>query len=102
MKTPEEIKEILDKMQFFGGQRAGRELWMDKPKDIQDADIESFNKDINNIRSYIQQLKRERDAAIEHLKYYNCRTCVRGKLMRMASECCDCKNASRWEWRGVK
>lgn len=50
------IMEILDKLQFFGGQRAGRELWADKPTDVQDADIDSFNENIDAIRYYIQQL----------------------------------------------
>ena len=60
MKTPEEIKkgmECLDKMQFFMGQRAGRELWADKPHEIQEKDIESFNRDIETVRSLIQQLE---------------------------------------------
>lgn len=30
--------EILDRLQFFG-QRAGRELWNDKPRNVQDEDI---------------------------------------------------------------
>lgn len=51
------IMEILDKMQFFGGQRAGRELWADKPTDVQDADIDSFNENIEAIRDYIHQLE---------------------------------------------
>ena len=51
------IMEILDKLQFFGGQRAGRELWADKPTDVQDADIESFNENIESIREYIKQLE---------------------------------------------
>ena len=45
--------EILDKMQFFGGQRAGRELWADKPKEVQDADLEAFNRDIVFLRKVI-------------------------------------------------
>ena len=52
--------------------------------------------------AYIEQLERERDAAVEQLKYFNCRTCVHSNLMHIASECCGCKNASRWGWRGVK
>ena len=51
------IMEVLDKMQFFGGQRAGRELWADKPTDVQDADIESFNEGMETIREYIQKLE---------------------------------------------
>lgn len=45
---------ILDKMEFFQGQRAARELWNDKPKEVKDKDIADFIKDINYIRSYLQ------------------------------------------------
>lgn len=44
--------DILDKMEFFN-QRAGRELWFSKPKNIQDKDIENFNKDINTLKEHI-------------------------------------------------
>lgn len=46
--------EILDKFQFFQGQRAGRELWNDKPTEIQDKDIKNFNKDIEFIRNVLK------------------------------------------------
>ena len=46
--------EILDKFQFFQGQRAGRELWNDKPTEIQDEDIKNFNKDIEFIRNVLK------------------------------------------------
>ena len=39
--------EILDKFQFFQGQRAGRELWNDKP-------VKNFNKDIEFIRNVLK------------------------------------------------
>ena len=42
----EKALEILYKIQFFYGQRAGRELWADKPIDVQNKDIENFNRDI--------------------------------------------------------
>ena len=48
------VFDILDKMELFQGQRAGRELWNDKPKEVQDKDISDFVKDINYIRSYLQ------------------------------------------------
>lgn len=31
--------EILDKMEFFQGQRAGRELWAEKPTEVQDEEL---------------------------------------------------------------
>ena len=35
----DKIIDGIEMIEFFN-QRAGRELWMDKPKDIQDADIQ--------------------------------------------------------------
>lgn len=49
----EEILDILDKMKFFGGCRAGRELWQSKQRKVQDEDIENFNRDIDKIWGYI-------------------------------------------------
>ena len=46
--------ELLDKFQFFQGQRAGRELWNDKPVEIQNEDIKNFNKDIEFIRNVLK------------------------------------------------
>lgn len=46
--------KILDKFQFFQGQRAGRELWNDKPVEIQNEDIKNFNKDIEFIRNVLK------------------------------------------------
>jgi len=53
----DEYLNILDKMEFFN-QRAGRELWFDKPKNIQDKDIENFNRDINILKEYILKQKK--------------------------------------------
>lgn len=47
--------EVLDKLSFFGGQRAGRELWNDKPREVQDEDISSFNRDIEYLRDFIRK-----------------------------------------------
>lgn len=46
-----EVLDILDKWEFFYGQRAGRELWADKPTEVQDQDIANFNRDIQIVRS---------------------------------------------------
>ena len=48
--------EILDKFQFFQGQRAGRKLWNDKPVEIQNKDIKNFNKDIEFIRNVLKSV----------------------------------------------
>lgn len=55
MKEIEKAIEILDKLSFFGGQRAGRELWNDKPRDVQDEDIANFNRDIEYLRDFIRK-----------------------------------------------
>lgn len=67
LKEIDECLSILDKMEFFQGQRAGRELWFDKPKNIQDEDIENFNRDISILKEYIlKQLDR-----INHLEEHS-------------------------------
>ena len=103
MKTPDEIKkglEALDKMQFFMGQRAGRELWMNKPHDVQEKDLESFNRDVEIVRGLIQQLERERDALAALYKPHG--TC--GSCKHNGSKICDnCINKdNHWEWAGIK
>ena len=49
----EQVLDILNKWDFFYGQRAGRELWADKSKEVQDADIANFCKDLDIVRSAI-------------------------------------------------
>lgn len=51
----EKILDILDKWDFFYGERAGRELWVDKSREIQDKDIEDFKRDLNQVRDYIRR-----------------------------------------------
>lgn len=55
MKELEKAIEILNKLSFFGGQRAGRELWNEKPRKIQDEDIASFNRDIEYLKGIIRK-----------------------------------------------
>lgn len=62
-----EAFDILDKFEFFDGQRAGRELWFDKPADIQEKDIADFNRDIDFLKAFIDRQKAE----IERLTGYN-------------------------------
>lgn len=55
MQEKNKALEILDKLSFFGGQRAGRELWNDKPREVQDKDIADFNRDIEFLRNIIRK-----------------------------------------------
>lgn len=50
-----EVLDILSRWEFFYGQRAGRELWADKPKEVQDKDIADFNRDIQIVRAAINK-----------------------------------------------
>lgn len=79
MTKQEKVFDILNKFEFFQGQRAGRELWNDKPKEVQDKDIADFIKDINYIRSYLQDsivLSRE-----EYEKLRSLYDCEQGSYM---------------------
>ena len=53
-----EVLEILSKWDFFYGQRAGRELWADKPRDAQDQDIADFNRDMETITNWVHEAAR--------------------------------------------
>lgn len=52
--SAKEVLEILDKLEFFQGQRAGRELWASKSESLQDTDIANFNRDINTIKEFLR------------------------------------------------
>ena len=51
--------DILNKFEFFGGQREGRELWFNKPTDIQNKDIGAFLRDLDFLRQFINRQKEE-------------------------------------------
>ena len=53
--------DILAKLDFFGGQRAGRELWNEKPVDVQNEDIKNFSKDIAFLKDLINRLQAENE-----------------------------------------
>ena len=55
--TFDEVMDILDKWGFILGQRAGRELWIDKPTNIQEEDLANFNRDLEKVRSFINLLR---------------------------------------------
>lgn len=63
-----EVLDILDKIEMFQGQRAGRELWMDKPTEVQDKDLENFNRDIGTIRKYIESKNNVLQRIVERLE----------------------------------
>lgn len=54
MDEKQKVLDILNKFSFILGQRAGRELWFDKPEKVQDEDLSNFNEDIEHIKHYIK------------------------------------------------
>ena len=57
----EQAIDILERFDFFQGQRAGRELWNDKPFDVQEQDIANFSRDVTFLKDYIKELTKENE-----------------------------------------
>lgn len=51
------VNDILDKWEFFYGQRAGRELWADKPTEVQNEDIANFCRDLGLVREALERTR---------------------------------------------
>ena len=58
----EQAIEILDKFDFFQGQRAGRELWAEKPFEVQEEDLKNFSKNVTSLKTFIKQLTEENES----------------------------------------
>ena len=54
----EKCNDIIQKMLFFNS-RAGRELWADKPREVQDQDIKNREADLKFLQTEIEDLKDE-------------------------------------------
>lgn len=54
MITKEQAVEIVQKFSFFQGQRAGRELWLTKPKEVQEVDLVDFSADCRDLLEYLE------------------------------------------------
>ena len=55
MITKAEAINIVEKFEFFQGQRAGRELWASKEYSIQEADLVNFRQDCYDLLDYIKR-----------------------------------------------
>lgn len=79
--------DICDKLGFFGGTRAGRELWVTKPMDVQNTDIMTFNEDISFIKDIINRMSEEVDRTSNKL----CFKVVMGdeKMEQIKNECLE-------------
>ena len=89
MRLIEQAHDILNKWQFFYGQRAGRELWGEKPKEVQEQDIAHFNRDIEIVRS---ALEAEPVRHGEWIDRYG------GKYANHLWECSECKEKALWRF----
>ena len=54
MITKEQAIDIIEKFEFFQGQRAGRELWTDKEYSIQEVDLVNFRQDCYELLEYLK------------------------------------------------
>lgn len=75
IKSIEKALDILEKFKFFQGQRAGRELWNDKPKEVQDQDIKDFVDNVDYVKDVISTLKEcsKGDIVISEEEYWDLR-----------------------------
>jgi len=56
---------------------------------------------IESLSAELEQVKRERDAAMQDL-IPSCSICVHNRgLKKWDDECIDCYDKSKWQWRGV-
>ena len=55
MIDKEKAIEIVQKFDFFYGQRAGRELWAAKSRPVQDEDVTSFHRACEELLEYLRE-----------------------------------------------
>ena len=87
MTREEKVFDILAKWEFFFGQRAGRELWGDKPKEVQDQDIADFNLDMNTVRSALRPVSREQVEKVWRGEWEDMREAYKDVPKRRCSRC---------------
>lgn len=63
MITKKEAIDIINKFEFFYGQRSGRELWLGKPEAIQELDLKNFRLDCAKLHDYIMKTEILEDVA---------------------------------------
>lgn len=94
MKSPEEIKLMLEHCSREGIIACDGCSYFGK-----DCLHEQNHKDA---LAYIQQLERERDAAVKRLKDFSCNTCKYEVVAVNAEPCHICFNNNKWEFDGVQ
>ena len=69
IKSIEKALDILEKFKFFQGQRAGRELWGDKPKEVQDQDIKDFVDNVDYVKDAINDVMHQLHLYVKYLDF---------------------------------
>jgi hypothetical protein len=54
MITKEQAIDIVEKFEFFQGQRASRELWQEKEYSVQEADLVNFRQACYDLLDYLK------------------------------------------------
>ena len=91
-RTPEEIKEGLEYCVSESVLSCDECPYAGKPCDSMQM--------LKDALAYIQQLERERDAAVSDLENNKrCETCIN---YTPGYFCLGCKQGSNWQWRGVQ
>lgn len=106
MTREERILDILDKWEFFFGQRAGRELWADKPDEVQNQDIADFNRDVQLVRSALREQPRwisvEERLPDDTLKGFPVVVCIQNRWNDRRCEVVYWWGSERmWRWQDV-
>lgn len=66
------------------------------------AYIKQLENHFREVAKKVEQLERERDAAINELRGYGCEQCAHSDLKNIAAICRNCELGSLWQWHGVK
>lgn len=64
MITKAQAIDIVEKFEFFQGQRAGRELWAFKEHCVQEADLVNFRQDCYDLLEYLENTEIKNDEKI--------------------------------------
>ena len=64
MITKEQAIDIVEKFEFFQGQRAGRELWASKEFSVQEVDLVNFRQNCYDLLEYLKNTEIKNDETI--------------------------------------
>jgi len=102
MPDREKVIDGLERLRFFN-QRAGRELWADKPHDVQEEDIANADAVYANAIALLKEQEAVEPTLIREArnKYYNNYVCPRcdEDVYYEQNYCSECGVRFLWEGR---